>query len=280
MPSKIAVVIIAKNEEQFIGKTLDHLLQQDLQPQRIILVNDNSTDNTKEIVSKYKQVQIVNFPKKHNSWVTKKELATVFNYGLKELDSYEDLDFIMILGSDILLPSNYLSQITTRMIKNSKICISSGIIENEFSLVPRGAGRVIRYQFWKKIGLRYPINYGFEGYLLVKTKYMGFDVKVYPDLIMKTQRSTSASIHPRLFYNYGLGMKALGYTPPFALFDIFNIMLKKPIGGFHMLRGYLSRYNDLYEPELRNFVKKTQWSKIKNFQPTYFTKIFNLIRKK
>ena len=86
----------------------------------------------------------------------------------------------------------------------------------------------------------------------------------------------------------GVGARGRGHEPQQpgaallpsgALFDIFNIMLKKPIGGFHMLRGYLSRYNDLYEPELRTFVKKTQWSKIKNFQPTYFTKVFNLIRK-
>ena len=60
MESKIAVVIVAKNEEKLIAKTLDSLRNQDLKPYRIILVNDGSTDRTEEIVSTYNEVEIIN----------------------------------------------------------------------------------------------------------------------------------------------------------------------------------------------------------------------------
>ena len=48
---KVAVVIIARNEENSIKKTIDCLKTQDLVPYRIIAVNDGSTDKTGEILS-------------------------------------------------------------------------------------------------------------------------------------------------------------------------------------------------------------------------------------
>jgi len=44
--AKIAVIIIARNEENFIGKTIENLKNQELSPYRIIVVNDGSTDKT------------------------------------------------------------------------------------------------------------------------------------------------------------------------------------------------------------------------------------------
>ena len=52
--TKIAVIIPVRNEEKFIGKTLTGLFNQDLQPYRIIVINDSSTDKTLEILEKFK----------------------------------------------------------------------------------------------------------------------------------------------------------------------------------------------------------------------------------
>jgi len=57
---KIAVVLIAKDEEKNIGQALDSLNAQDLKPYRIIVVNDGSVDNTETIVKSYSNVELIN----------------------------------------------------------------------------------------------------------------------------------------------------------------------------------------------------------------------------
>ena len=41
-----------------------------------------------------------------------------------------------------------------------------------------------------------------------------------------------------------------------------------------MLKGYFSDYNDLYEEELRQFVKKTQMKNLRNLNPAYLKRFF------
>ena len=48
---KIYIVIPAHNEEDYITKTLESLVNQQLKPAQVVVVNDNSTDRTAEIVN-------------------------------------------------------------------------------------------------------------------------------------------------------------------------------------------------------------------------------------
>lgn len=63
---KVSVVIPAHNEEKYIGKCLQSLVKQTVQADEIIVVNNNSTDNTAEIVSTFPQVTLLN---QHNPGV-------------------------------------------------------------------------------------------------------------------------------------------------------------------------------------------------------------------
>ena len=277
---KVAVIIPAKNEEPRIGRTLESFLNQDLKPYRIIVVDDGSTDKTSEISSKYDLVEVVTRPFRKENLVAKKELAETFNAGLQKL-SNDECNFILISGADLIVPKNYISTIVKRMIANPKIAVSSGIVKGEYSTVPRGPGRIVRFDLWKKLGLIYPVNYGFEGYLLVKAESLGYKNVVYEDMIATTQRKTGSEYHPTRYYYYGLGMKALGWTIPYALARIFIFSTVKPKGAYYMLRGFFSNYENLYEPELRDYVKKTQRSRILNLKSGYIKRFFKtLIRKK
>jgi len=274
MISKVAVVIIAKNEEQFIGKTIESLISQELKPHRIILVNDGSTDKTEQIASNYKEVEIINRQNQNQSFQAKKELANTINEGLSKLKNDEECEFVIKLDADIFLSKNYLSEIIKRMKLDPKIAVSSGIVENEYSVIPRGAGRVVRLDFWKKIGLKYPVNYGFEGYLLNKARVMGYTIKVYADLVMYTGRKTGSEYNPKLYYYYGIGMKALGYTIAFVLARTANLVIRKPKGAYYMLKGFFSNYDQLYEKEVRDYVKKAQYEKIKSLRLSDFKRLF------
>lgn len=52
-PETVSVIIPARNEERNIGKILESLVVQNVQLHEIMVVNDNSTDRTTEIVKDY-----------------------------------------------------------------------------------------------------------------------------------------------------------------------------------------------------------------------------------
>jgi glycosyltransferase involved in cell wall biosynthesis len=268
--AQVAVIIPARNEENNIAKSLKSIINQELKPYKIIVINDGSSDKTGEIASRFENVEVVNI-EKHESLVTKKELANTLNAGLIKLHDDKKCQYVMLSGSDNIYPKNYLSTIITRMRFKPNIAISSGIVSGEHYREPLGTGgRVVDVKFWKKIGFCYPINYAFEGYLLWKAQSMGYDLAVYSDLIIHTQRATGSEFKPQLYYNYGLGAKALGYILPYFIYKTIFFAKKTPKGAFYYLKGYLSNYNDLYEPGLRKYVKSRQWFKIRNISSKDF----------
>ncbi len=50
---KVSIIVPARNEEEFISKCLDSLLEQDYQNYEIIVIDDSSEDSTGEIIKKY-----------------------------------------------------------------------------------------------------------------------------------------------------------------------------------------------------------------------------------
>jgi len=150
--AKVAVVLNARNEEKVLSKTISAILSQELLPYRIIVINDGSTDRTGEIASSFSQVEVINKEKRKENYLARKELARTINDGLNKLHSDKDCEFVCMMGADILLPKNYIADIIGRMKKESKIAIASGIIKEEFSIEPRGGGRIVRCDFWRKLG--------------------------------------------------------------------------------------------------------------------------------
>ena len=273
---KVAVVLNARNEEKGIAKTLQSILDQKLAPYRIIVINDGSTDDTKFFLSKFPTIELIDRPIRNESYLARKELADTINQGLTKLHNDNKCEFVWLVGGDLIFPPNYTLEIIRRMQKES-IVISSGAIEGEFSIEPRGGGRIVDWNFWKKIGMLYPVNYGWEGYLILKANSLGYKTTSYPDLVITTQRKTGTKFNPKLYYYYGLALRALGYTVLYVLGKTLLFAKKKPKGAYYMLKGFFSNYSNLYEPELREYVKRTQTQKLKNFG--YIHRFFTILKK-
>lgn len=58
----VSVIIPAYNEEGYIARCLDALRRQTVKPDEIIVVDNNSTDNTYEIASRYSAITLINEP--------------------------------------------------------------------------------------------------------------------------------------------------------------------------------------------------------------------------
>ena len=75
------VLIPARNEESNIKKTLESINNQTIKPNSIIVVNDNSVDNTEKIATST-GAKVVNFPYQHKNWVINGKLGIVFSFGM------------------------------------------------------------------------------------------------------------------------------------------------------------------------------------------------------
>jgi biofilm PGA synthesis N-glycosyltransferase PgaC len=53
---RYAVISPVRNEAQFIGQTIQAMINQTIKPSEWIIVNDGSTDETAEIVSRYAEL--------------------------------------------------------------------------------------------------------------------------------------------------------------------------------------------------------------------------------
>jgi glycosyltransferase involved in cell wall biosynthesis len=262
---RIATIIPARNEEKFIGQTLTSLLNQDFDNNYIVVVNDGSEDRTSEVVNSFNNIELVNIENRGFNAQGTPILATVINKGLEKLLPEVNYDYIMILGSDHILTSNYITKIVDFMDHNKEIAICSGQISGEKSIIPRGSGRIVKSEFWKSIGLQYPLNFGFEAYLLIKAQQLGYKLQVLNDLVTHTRRPTRTTYKKETYTAYGKSLRALGYNQLYAVARIGLISFKNPKGAIYMLKGYTSNDTILYESDVRNFVKQIQRERIKKY---------------
>jgi len=93
--SKIDVAIPVYNGENFILQALESVACQTLLPNKIIIIDDGSTDNTNKLISDYAKNSKLNIK------IIKKEnggLSSARNTGIKESDA----EFIAFLDADDL----------------------------------------------------------------------------------------------------------------------------------------------------------------------------------
>ncbi|MEW6605052.1 MAG: glycosyltransferase family A protein [Thermoproteota archaeon] len=267
MNPRVAVVVPARNEENFIGKTLEALFEQYSKPSKVIVVNDGSTDRTAEIASAA-GAEVVDMPDRGFNVHGTPVLAGVINRGIARLEEQnfgDPDDYVLILGADHILPPHYITAVLDAMATNKRLALCSGTIEGERSIVPRGSGRVVRADFWKRIGFRYPENYGFETYLVLKAQQQGYEVKVLKNLTTNTLRKTGRNYKTSVYVSYGKSLKALGYSKLYSAARIGLISTRNPKGGYYMLRGYFSKDVQTYDPELRSFLSSIQHQRIKRY---------------
>ena len=255
---RVVAVIPARNESKFLGSTLEALNKQILKPNKVIVVNDGSKDDTHDIAVKHK-ASVIDIQDRGFRATGLPVLAEVINKGLGDIQENE-CEYILILGADHILTPEYIDTIVEIMEKNKRIAIASGVIkgESQREKAPRGSGRIVRYDFWKKIGLRYPTWFGFESYIVFKALADSYEVCVVRDLVSMSQRPTGKDTD---YKSYGKAMRALGYHPLYALGRSALAFTKTPKGALWMFLGYCN--SGIKKYDVAQFVCKYQTIEIR-----------------
>ncbi|HEX5448035.1 MAG TPA: glycosyltransferase family A protein, partial [Candidatus Saccharimonadales bacterium] len=87
----LTIVIPAYNEENYLGACLDSIAEQSVMPDRVIVVDNNSTDKTVEIAKSYDFVRVITETNQHQSFAQ----ATGFDAARSDILGRIDADTVL-----------------------------------------------------------------------------------------------------------------------------------------------------------------------------------------
>ena len=278
--ANIRYVIISpiRNEGHLIEKTIKSVVSQTVKPVKWVIVNDGSTDNTRQIIEKYIEkygwIKLVNLP---DRGFRKQCVASVLPAGLN-LINIDDYDFIVKLDGDLSFESTYFEELFTRFVENSKLGIASGscynLVKNRLVLekVPqfhvRGASKVYRRECWQDIGGLVE-KLGWDTVDEIKAQMLGWKTQSFRELkVIHYRKTGSAGGMIRGKISYGQANYFAGYHPLFMILKAIKHMVNKPylIGGIIMIysffRGYILKLPQIKDPQLIRYLRRQQINRL------------------
>jgi len=284
---KYILITAAKNEESYIEKTIQSVLNQTIKPERWIIVSDGSTDQTNYIVEQYKNkikfIDLIALPPNEERNFSSK--VNALNKALKKFEGME-YDFIGNLDADVTLDEGYYEEVFRTFQANPKLGIAGGIILDcvDDNVYPQnislnsvaGAIQVFRKQCFEKIGDYIPFKYGGEdAYMEIVARMMGWDVQTLAELKVHHHRPTGTGMGSLSKANLRSGKMfyTLGYLPLFLLVRCFYRLFDKPflIGSVLNIIGYFSAFIKKEKcpagDTFIKFVRSEQKERLKSFLP-------------
>lgn len=109
MCKKVSIIIPNYNGEKFIAKCINSVIDQDYKNKEIIIIDDGSTDNSKNIIQSFINNKDVKISFQHNL-----NASIARNEGLKIATG----DYVLFLDSDDILCENVISSVVSEMERN------------------------------------------------------------------------------------------------------------------------------------------------------------------
>ena len=277
---KYYIVIPTYNEEAFIALTLQSLILQTVLPSKIVVVNDNSTDKTADIVLAFAKenpfITLVNKTSEAKHLPGSKVIQA-FQKGFETLD--DNYDIIVKIDADLIFPSNYFETVIKHFQSDSSIGMAGGfcyiekngdwILENLTDKDHiRGALKAYRKDTFQQIGGLKPAM-GWDTLDELLCKFYNWKIVTNESLHVKHLKPTGANYNKAARYKQGEAFYTLGYG--FFITAIASaklaMMKKKPLLFFDYIQGFwkAKKANTplLVNQEQAKFIRKYRWKKMK-----------------
>ncbi len=284
MNNRYILITSARNEDNFIEKTIKSILSQSILPLKWIIVNDHSEDKTEEIITKYSKehpfITLINFEEYTSRNFASKVFAIRKAYErVKNLD----FDFIGILDADITFDNNYYESIIAEFHKNPKLGIAGGgffdVYDGKKIKIPyspyivRGAVQLFRKECFENINGFLPLEWGGEDSIACATARMkGWEIQTFEQYSVMHNRKTGSVGENLLQINYHLGKRDYhrGLIVIAQLYKSLSRLWEKPflLGSLCQIAGYwsckLKKEKLILDDEIVNYIKQEQMKRIKN----------------
>lgn len=273
----------ARNEEAFIRKTLDSVVAQTVLPERWVIVDDGSTDDTAAIVESYARsypwIELVRRTPDPNRSFASKAHAVAAGF---ELVTPSCFDIVGNLDADVSFDPDYMEFLMQKFSDDPNLGVagtpftqdggydsSKDSFEGENYVA--GPCQLFRRKCFQDIGGYVPNRAGGVDWIAATTaRMMGWNVRSFPEKRFHHYRALgTAERGPlRALFSYGEKDYYLGGSPAWELFRVAYRMTKKPrlTGGCALLLGYcwaaLRRTKRAVSPELMRFHRREQMKKL------------------
>lgn len=276
----IALVTPLKDEIDNIDRFLDKIEKQTIPIKCLVIVENDSSDGSKEYLEKISSIKNVEFFEKVHmtfddaSYRVGKKYATIIKKGmdfLKKKEFYNSLDYIGILDSDVFPEEDYYRKLTDFLHDNPKMGITSGIMFTENGKLHAASRNWVRggCRIWKKECLDE------AGYFVVHTadtiSLALAHLNGWQTGTVKSAKVISREVNARLGNSKSKGYHAYyrGHTFLYAVskFAYFSFVKGKVKRGYDYLMGYiegaLSRKPRISDPRVRKYFRFYLINKIK-----------------
>lgn len=275
------IIIPAHNEQDSISLTLESLATQTLLPKKVVVVNDNSSDETQTIVeaftSKYSWLSLVN-NESSNAHLPGSKIINAFYKGYKTLD--EDYDVICKFDADLIFPPNYLEQLSTHFRSNPKLGMASGFcyIESKGDWILenltrkdhiRGALKAYRKDCFFQIGKLKP-SMGWDTVDELLARFYCWEIFTDDSLHVKHLKPTGISYNKASKYLQGEAMYKMRYGFIITFISALKLAYKKNslglfkdyMNGFFKAKKNNSKH--LVSEKQGQFIRHLRWNGIKD----------------
>ncbi len=277
---KYYIVIPAHNEEKFISLTLQSIAEQTLLPVKVVVVDDNSTDKTSEIVHSFSQkYPFISLLKKNSDAIhlPGSKVIQAFQFGYDSLD--ENYDMIVKLDADLILPDHYFETIANIFNTDETVGMAGGfayieengewVLENLTNKDHiRGAFKAYRKKCFDQIGGLKPAM-GWDTVDELLCKFYNWKIVTDEKLIVKHLKPTGAKYNKAARYKQGEAFYSLGYGFFITVIASAKLafMKKKPFLFFDYVNGFFKAKSSkkplLVTPEQAQFIRNYRWQSMK-----------------
>ena len=262
--TKYVIITPTYNEEHFIGKTIESVIIQTIKPIKWIIVNDGSTDNTRNIIDThikgYDWIVCHTKIRRNTTYYSNNVFAIIEGI---EFVKDVDYDFLCILDADITLCNDYYQKIFHQFSINRKLGVASGTyLEKEGNKLIEAridrrstpkAIQVIRKKCYQQTNGYIPFLYGGEDAgLEIMARMKGWETWSFNDIKVLHNRPVGTGDGSSILYaRFRLGITdyTLGVHPIFLIAkSIKRCFWEKPfiLSGFARLMGFIvASYNDI-----------------------------------
>jgi biofilm PGA synthesis N-glycosyltransferase PgaC len=286
------LVTPAKNEDQYIDKTIRAVTSQTVLPIKWVIVSDGSTDRTNMIVESYtKRFPFIS--------LLKRKPGNNRNFGNKVYAIREGLrslirsqyDFIGMMDADVSFDSFFFESVLGEMDKNKRIGIAGGVLyeRDSKSWVQRrysynwsvaGAMQMFRRACYEDFGGYMPLPRGGVDMIAeVMARMNGWQVQtfshfpIYHYRMIGTAKGNVLSSH----FRRGIFEYANGYHPVFQFFRFFTWIPIYPYFIASIVRtcgyiyGYLNKEPLSVPKNVARYLRMEQLQRVKADLLKYFT---------
>ena len=276
------LITAARNEDEFIERTIKSVINQTILPIKWIIVSDGSIDRTDEIVESYSsRFDFVKLMRSSGEQV--RSFGSKAKAVMSAYNTLENLDFDYIgnLDADISFGSTYYENILNKFKQDEKLGVAGGVrfdfCDGSFRKLPcasnsvGGPFQMFRKNCFEQVGGYSALKYGgIDAVAEMTARMLGWKVQSFADFELYHHRCTGSWSGQTTKYRIRTGVKfySLGYTSLFITLKFLKEIFRKPVivGSLISIGAYFwakfGRAEMQVSSELRDFLKKEQRQKM------------------